>query len=270
VNCSRCGFPLGNQQGFCSRCGAAYRPAGDRNIGASQRLQDAASGPAQANSRVKIFLVVAALVLVLAILVVAYPGTKQKSPSSQSPNETVTTPVTSTATEQPTIPPTKIKVYRSKLDEGTSVVVSPSTSDEQLKNLLWLFREKVRSHRFKDVGILQPTSKQWGQKGYLSGMIVVYKGGKCASELFSDSSGLGPCGYGEHSAAEYQWGLLVDGVFDADADSAEMTASDGTTVTVLITTIIGNCQPICKVAQMLRSRRRSQILEQIRYSEKRI
>ena len=232
MNCSRCGFSLGNQQGFCPRCGAAYRPAGDRNIGASQRLQDATSGPAQANSRVKVFLVVAALVLVLALLVVSHPGIKQKSPSSQSPNETVTTPATSTATEQPTIAPPKFKVYRSKLDEGTSVVVSPSTSDEQLKSLLWLFREKVRSHRFKDVGILQPTSKQWGQKGYLSGMIVVYKGGKCASELFSDSSGLGPCGYGEHSAAEYQWGLLVDGVFNADADSAEITASDGTTMTV--------------------------------------
>jgi hypothetical protein len=231
VNCSRCGFPLRTQQGFCPRCGAAYRPAGDQNIGASQRLQDATSGPAQANSRAKAFLVVAALVLVLAILVVSI-RTKQKSPSSQSSNEAVTTPATVTAAEQPTIPPPKFRVYRSKLDEGTSVVVSPSTSDEQLKSLLWLFREKVRSHRFKDVGILQPTSKQWGQKGYLSGMIVVYKGGKCASELFTDSPGLGSCGYGDHSAAEYQWGLLVDGVFNANADSGEMTASDGTTVTV--------------------------------------
>lgn len=231
MNCSRCGFTLGNQQGFCPRCGAAYRPAGDRNIGASQRLQDATTGPAQANSRAKIFLAIAALVLVLAILVIK-SGTKQKSPSSQSSNETVTTPAPISPVEQQTIPPPKFRVYRSKLDEGTSVVVSPSTSDEQLKSLLWLFREKVRSHRFKDVGILQPTSKQWGQKGYLSGMIVVYRGGKCASELFSDSPGLGPCGYGEHSTAEYQWGLLVDGVFNTDADSGEMTASDGTIATV--------------------------------------
>jgi len=232
VNCSRCGFLLGDQQGFCPRCGAAYRPAGDRNIVASQRLQESTSRPAQANSRAKVFLVVAALVLVLAILVVSHSDTKQKSPPSQPSNETVATSATTSAAEQPRIPPPKFKVYRSKLDEGASVVVSPSTSDEQLKSLLWLFREKVRSHRFKDVGILQPTSKQWGQKGYLSGMIVVYKGGKCASELFSDSPGLGPCGYGEHSAAEYQWGLLVDGVFNTDADSGEMTASDGTIATV--------------------------------------
>ena len=232
MNCSRCGFLLGDQQSFCPRCGASYRSAGDRNIGVPQRRQESTSRPAQANSRAKVFLVVAALVVVLAILVVSHSGTKQKSLSSQSSTETVATPATTSAAEQPRIPPPKFKVYRSKLDEGTSIVVSPSTSDEQLKSLLWLFREKVRSHLFKDVGILQPTSKQWGQKGYMSGMIVVYKGGKCASELFSDSPDLGPCGYGEHSAAEYQWGLLVDGVFNAEADSAELTASDGTTVTV--------------------------------------
>lgn len=231
MNCSRCGFLLGDQHGFCPRCGAAYRLAGDRNVGGSQRPQDAKAGPAQANSRTKAFLIIAACVLVLAVLVVSIPGTKQKAPSSQPSNETVTTPATITVAEQPTIPPPKFRVYRSKLDEGTSVVVSPSTSDDQLKSLLWLFREKVRSHRFKDIGILQPTSKQWGQEGYLSGMIVIYKGGRCASELFSDS-GLGPCGYGDHSAAEYQWGLLVDGVFNTDADSGEVTASDGTAVTV--------------------------------------
>ncbi len=55
---------------------------------------------------------------------------------------------------------------------------------------------------------------------------------RSANELFSDSPDLGPCGYGDHSAAEYQWGLLVDGVFNTDADSGEMTASDGTTATV--------------------------------------
>ena len=230
MNCCGCGFPLGNQQGFCPRCGAAYRPAGNRNIGASQRLQDATSGPAQANSRAKAFLVIAALVL--AILVASILGKKQKSPSSHPLMRRSQRPLPSTAVEQPTIPPPKFRVYRSKLGEGTSVVVSPSTSDEQLKSLLWLFREKVRSQRFKDVGILQPTSKKWGQKGYLSGMIVVFKGGKCASELFSDSPGLGPCGYGDHSAAQYQWGVLVDGVFNPNADSAEMAASDGTIVTV--------------------------------------
>lgn len=232
MNCSRCDFPLGNQHGFCPRCGAAYRPTGERDVGAAQVPLNVTSGSVQSNARAKAFLVIGAVVLVLAILVVSIPGNKQKSPpSSQPSNETDTPPATTNVAEQPTTRPPKFMVYRSKLDQGTSVVVSPSTSDEQLKSLLWFFREKVRSHRFKDVGISQPTSKQWGQKGYLSGMIVVYKGSKCASELFSDS-GLGPCGYGDHSAAEYQWGLLVDGVFNTDADSGEMTTSDGTTLTV--------------------------------------
>ena len=31
---------------------------------------------------------------------------------------------------------------------------------------------------------------------------------RSANELFSDSPGLGPCGYGDHSAAEYQWGTF--------------------------------------------------------------
>jgi len=231
VNCSRCGFPLGGQQGFCPRCGATCQPVGDRNTGGPQRLQDPLPGHVRSNSRTKAFLIIAACVFILAILVVSIPGSKSKAPSSQTSSEKAATPTSITAAEQPTTPPPKFKVYRSKLDEGTSIVVSSSTSDDQLKSLLWLFREKVRSHRFKDVGILQPTSKQWGQEGYLSGMIVVYKGNKCASELFSDS-GLGPCGYGDHSAAEYQWGLLVDGVFNTDADSGELTASDGTATTV--------------------------------------
>lgn len=222
---------MGDQQEFCPRCGAASRAARDRDGRDSQQLHHAETGTVQADSRTKAFLIIAACVLVLAVLVVSVPGTKQKAPSSPSSNEVVATPAKSTAADQPTIPPPKFRVYRSKLDEGTSVVVSPSTSDEQLKSLLWLFREKVRSHRFRDVGILQPTSKQWGQEGYLSGMIVVYRGNKCASELFSDS-GLGPCGYGDHSAAEYQWGLLVNGAFNTNADSGEMTASDGTTETV--------------------------------------
>ncbi|MGB6941143.1 MAG: hypothetical protein WBE37_01945 [Bryobacteraceae bacterium] len=106
------------------------------------------------------------------------------------------------------------------------MIVSPSTSDEQLESLLWLFREKVRSHRFADIGITRPTSKRFGAEGYSAGIISVYRNQKCAGENFSDA-GLGPCGYGDHSAAVYQWGLLVNGVFDPDADSAGIISSDG-------------------------------------------
>jgi len=104
---------------------------------------------------------------------------------------------------------------------------SPATTHEQLKNLLWLFREKVRSHRFKDIGINSPTSLQWGKRGYLSGTIDVYRGERCAGENFLDTKGAGPCGQGDHSAAYYQWGLLVDGKFQTDADAGGINSPDG-------------------------------------------
>jgi hypothetical protein len=124
------------------------------------------------------------------------------------------------ARQQTSTPPPSFRVYRSKMDEGTSVVVPPNTTEAQLKSLIWLFREKVRSHRYKEIGITQPTSKQRGKQGYLSGTISVYRGEKCAGEDFLDYNG--PCvgpGIDSHEVAAYQWGLLVDGVFNTDADS---------------------------------------------------
>jgi hypothetical protein len=111
------------------------------------------------------------------------------------------------------------------LNEGTSVVVSPNTSDEQLKSLLWLFREKVRSHRFGDIGIAEPTSERWGKKGYLAGTISVYRGEKCAGENFSDTEGA-PCGQGGHDAAVYEWGAS-NGEFNPDFDDAALESPDG-------------------------------------------
>jgi len=121
---------------------------------------------------------------------------------------------------KPSAPPPSFRVFRSKLDEGTSVIVPSNTTDDQLRSLLWFFRERVRSHHFKEIGITHPTSKQWGKEGYLSGTISVYCGEKCAGEDFTDYNG--PCvGFGidSHEAAVYQWGLLVDGAFNTDADS---------------------------------------------------
>ena len=125
-----------------------------------------------------------------------------------------------TASGRPSTPPPSFRVFRSKLDEGTSVVVPTNTTDDQVKSLLWLFREKVRSHHYREIGLTHPTSKQWEKEGYLSGTISVYRGEKCAGEDFSDYNG--PCvgpGVESHEAAAYQWGLLVDGVFNSDADS---------------------------------------------------
>ncbi len=58
---------------------------------------------------------------------------------------------------------------------------------------------------------------------YLSGIISVYRGDKCADEQFNNYNG--PCsgsGAESHEVAIYQWGLLVDGVFNTDADSGSI------------------------------------------------
>jgi hypothetical protein len=113
------------------------------------------------------------------------------------------------------VPPPKFRVFKFKTDEPTTYVVPVSTTDKQLKSLLWLFRQKVRTGQFREIGITQPTAKQWGQLGYTSGILVVFRGEKCANENYiSDAQiakgNLGPCGYGEHDDAYYQWGVDAD------------------------------------------------------------
>jgi hypothetical protein len=167
------------------------------------------------------------IALALALLLGTSCNTStQPRPTAQLPlPQTGKTSETASVVARPTIPPPKFRVYRSKLNEGTSVVVSPNTSDEQLKSLLWLFREKVRSHRFGDIGIAEPTSERWGKKGYLAGTISVYRGEKCAGENFSDTEGA-PCGQGGHDAAVYEWGAS-NGEFNPDFDDAALESPDG-------------------------------------------
>ena len=136
-----------------------------------------------------------------------------------SATQTKTRSPTGSAAQGHNVP--SFRVYRAKLaDEMVSVAVSPNTSNEQLKNLLWLFREKVRAHRFKDIGL----SDEWENgKG---GVIEVYRGERCANEEFIN--GNGPCGYGEHYSAAFQWGLLVNGIVDVNADEGLLgTLTDG-------------------------------------------
>src|ERR1700677_5160472 len=70
-------------------------------------------------------------------------------PFSKSPQSIVDPQVT-----RPPTPPQKFKINKFKNDgiSPTSVVVPTSTTDEQLKSLIWFFREKVRSHDFKSLG----------------------------------------------------------------------------------------------------------------------
>ncbi len=140
---------------------------------------------------------------------------------------TTTTSQQSSGTQEketalPQIPPPEFRLFKSGTDQQTAYVVPVNTSDEQLKSLLWSFRSKVRAGDFKAIGITQPTAKQWGQYGYTSGMLVVYRGAKCANEGYiSDAEvekgKLGPCGYGDHDDAYYQWGLDADPYKDAAA-----------------------------------------------------
>jgi hypothetical protein len=176
--------------------------------------------PIKTNPGRFIFIAVTVLLAMWAVGIYQHSGDQRKQTTAEEP-----TPV-STAPTKPTVPPPNFRIYRSDLLVGTSIVVSTNTTDEQLRSLLWLFREKVRSHRFNDIGITQPTSEQRGKKGYLSGMLTIYRGTKCAGELFSSSE---PCGDGDHSVAIYQWGLLGDDhIFDSNKDSGAMVSADGT------------------------------------------
>jgi len=150
-----------------------------------------------------------AILAAIGVLLVV-PGCNKKAATENSglpPQPSQAAKRTPVAVSRPTIPAPKFRVFKAKTDEPTTIVVAVNTSDDQLKSLLWLFREKVRSHQFKDLGL---TSKAWD--GVNSGMLVVYRGEKCANEEYSDSS---PCGNGEHDDAYYQWGLEGDPNKDA-------------------------------------------------------
>src|SRR5215469_832859 len=122
----------------------------------------------------------------------------------------------------PQIPPPKFQLFKFVPDQPTTYTVPTNTSDEQLKSLLWYFRGKVRAGDFKAIGLTRPTTMQWGQSGFTSGMLLVFRGMKCANEAYTSDADLekgklGPCGYGEHDDAYYQWGLDDDPYKDAAA-----------------------------------------------------
>jgi hypothetical protein len=240
--CKACGQPT--DSAFCHRCGAQILTtgtvAGDAGLAAGSAVRQVV------RSGGKVLLGILALIGVLVWLTLANSGNhEQPKPQDQAtatpentstvaapdPNNPVAAPQrgddAETSPGRPSTPVPRFHVFRSKVDEGTSVVVSPNATDNQLKSLLWLFREKVRSHHFDDIGITHPTSKQWGKEGYSSGIIYVYRGKTCAGENFYDYAG--PCvapGTDGHDVAEYQWGLLVDGVFNSDADNGAIYVRD--------------------------------------------
>jgi len=89
-----------------------------------------------------------------------------------------------------------------------------NTSDEQLRSLLWLFREKARSHHLKDIGL----------RNERDGILLVYRGKKCATEEIDITASAGPCGDGYHDDAFYQWG--IEGDYNKDSGSIRVNGDD--------------------------------------------
>jgi hypothetical protein len=103
----------------------------------------------------------------------------------------------------------EFRFFKMKTGEGlASLVVPPATTTAQLEALLRHIRSKVQKGKFAELGIRHPTDKRFGKLGYDAGIISIYRGEKCANEAFLNE--VGPCGYGEHDAAWYQWGIGGD------------------------------------------------------------
>ena len=107
----------------------------------------------------------------------------------------------------PQTTPPAFKVYKQPADSIASYLVAPSTTNDQLQSLLWLLRTSIQSKNYKAAGLVRPTIFSFGVLSYRAGMIVIYRGAKCANEEY-DKSKSGPCGFGDHAAASYQWGMI--------------------------------------------------------------
>jgi hypothetical protein len=175
--------------------------------------------------------------VVLGSLFIGVPGNAfwQQQSDSNKPQATASTSAPKVQDANlPNIPPPKFRVFRFGTDVSTSYVVSVDTTDEQLRSLLWFFRQKVRTRAFKDIEITKPTTVQFGHFGYEWGRLVVYRNEKCADENYLSDGTLGsvgiagPCGYGEHGDAIYLWG--IEG--DPAKDSGSIRAKNGDMVEV--------------------------------------
>lgn len=118
------------------------------------------------------------------------------------------------------------KVFLQSTEKPTILVVPENTTDDQLVDLLWSLRTEVQSGHFKQLG-LKPTTTVYGVPGYSSGNLSVYRGEKCAREMYT-TNGPDPCGSAIHKSATYHWG---DGG-DSTADGADIVTENGTDKTI--------------------------------------
>lgn len=217
--CSSCGSQTSLDAQFCSSCGTRMI----QQVAINQRPVQPRRAPTSARSGLFALKTIGWFLAVVVVLGAIRGYQLDHSPSQDTPTAVPQPAITPIPTATlPKIPPPKFRLYKFKLNQPLAYIVPVNTTDEQLKSLLWLFREKIREGGFSKIGISQPLSKQWGQYGYQSGMLLVYRGDKCANETYiSDEDlakgNLGPCGYGEHDDAYYQWGLDADPKKDAAA-----------------------------------------------------
>jgi hypothetical protein len=203
--CRRCGAVLGQDANFCPSCGRppAAVPLPIVSTANAVQVSEQDARPRQRPRPKTPWLIAGGIILGAMVVIIA----RRASDSSATQNPTPSA-VSQPKIARPSIPPPTYRIYKLKTDEPTSVVVPVNTTNEQLRSLLWFFREKVRSRQFKDIGLTQATTKQRRSAKYLSGMLCVYRGEKCANEIYIDTNG--PCEYGEHDDAYYQWGIEAD------------------------------------------------------------
>lgn len=149
-------------------------------------------------------------------------GQQQSGSTSAAPM----LPVTGPSRSAPVASVPAFRVFRQKLGFPVPVIVPEHTSEQQLQALLWFIREEVQHGDFAQMGIYEQTSPKKADGGYdfSSGMILIFRGEKCAGENFFDEfAGNGPCGYGDHNAASYHWGIGGDPANDA----GDITEPDG-------------------------------------------
>ena len=228
--CPHCGADVGAGANFCSKCGKSTAVV----------AKPQATVPRQRTLGSNIgYWIGRNPVLAIIITVVGIGLMSRALPKEEDQNTAHLQPAVNSAISPkptatlPKIPPPKFRLYKFKVNQAISYVVPIKTTDEQLKSLLWLFRQKVRTGGFIEIRITQPVSTQWGQHGYQSGMLLVYRGEKCANEQYISNEELekghvGPCGYGDHNDAYYQWGLDAD----PNKDGAAIMTKNGAYVQV--------------------------------------
>jgi hypothetical protein len=204
--CSRCGRQYEGSGTFCESCGVTLVEA--------KHQSGAPTGTAAPWTRPKrsrwfwILLAVFVGSIVLApVVTVLFDKTRQTESTG--------------TTAKPTLPPPKFRVFRQEAGRPVSVVVAHTASDEDLRSLLWLFREKVRERRFSELGLKKEAGP--ASTGFSAGMIDVFRDVKYANEPFTRKEG-----EATRADAIYGWGL--DRV--SDHDQAFVKGADGSSVKV--------------------------------------